>query len=78
MNGLRSLRTHRNLTLESVAEAVGTDTGNLSRVERGQQGMTLELARRLAGFYNVSVDKIVGGPIRTPLFEPTDPPPTRS
>lgn len=33
---LKQARLDRGLTLEHVASAVGIDTGNLSRIERGQ------------------------------------------
>ena len=34
---LKKARIKRGLTLADVAETVGSDTGNLSRIERGQQ-----------------------------------------
>ena len=50
---IRCLRRERKLTLEQVAIVVGTDTGNLSRIERGQQVCGPELAERIARFYRV-------------------------
>lgn len=47
---LRRLRRARKLTLETVAAAVGTDTGNLSRIERGKQ-TSLALAEALVGYF---------------------------
>lgn len=47
---LRALRKARQLTLQDVATAIGTDTGNLSRIEQGAQ-RSLELARKLVDFY---------------------------
>lgn len=36
MTPLKSTRLRRGLTLQDVADAIGSNTGNLSRVERGQ------------------------------------------
>ena len=47
---LQRLREERKKTLKDVADAVGTDTGNLSRVERGKQ-CSVELAARLVDYY---------------------------
>jgi transcriptional regulator with XRE-family HTH domain len=44
---LREARLAKKETLASVAEAVETDVGNLSRIERGEQIPQRELARRL-------------------------------
>lgn len=50
---LRLAREARNLTLKQVADAVGTDGGNLSRVERGTQTPSKELTEALVKFYGV-------------------------
>lgn len=42
----------RQLTLQDVAQAVGTDTGNLSRIERGLQIPSKELAEALVKFFD--------------------------
>ena len=47
---LRRLRLSRHLTLKHVAEAVGLDTGNLSRIEAGKQ-KSPDMAERLVTFY---------------------------
>jgi transcriptional regulator with XRE-family HTH domain len=47
---LRALRKSRGLTLQEVADAIKTDTGNLSRIEQGTQ-KSLDMARRLVDFY---------------------------
>lgn len=48
---LRRLRRARDLTLETVAQGVGTDTGNLSRIERGTQ-KSLDLAAKLVAYFD--------------------------
>lgn len=45
---LRVCRKAKGLTLEQVASAAGTDTGNLSRVERGMQTLTINMLGRIA------------------------------
>jgi SOS-response transcriptional repressor LexA len=42
-SAIRGARKARNLTLEGLALRVGTDTGNLSRLERGKQGASQDL-----------------------------------
>ncbi len=46
------------MTLEAVAMKVGTDSGNLSRVERGAQGYTEELLFKIASALGVAVSDI--------------------
>lgn len=45
----------RQLTLQQVANAVGIDTGNLSRIERGHQVPSKELAEKLVKFFDNDV-----------------------
>lgn len=52
---LRKIRLEERLTISEVANAINCDVGNLSRLERGTQAASLELAERLARFYG---DKI--------------------
>lgn len=58
MDNLRQLRTSKNLSTLDVARAIGSDVGNVSRVERGLQHPTMRTAQKLAGFYGVSVGEI--------------------
>lgn len=48
---LKQARLMRQLTLQQVADAVGIDTGNLSRIERGLQVPSKDLAERLVRHY---------------------------
>lgn len=52
---LREARLAKNETLAAVAEAVDTDVGNLSRIERGEQIPQRDLARRLFDHFEGSV-----------------------
>lgn len=52
---MTQIRKSRGLSLAAVAEKVGTDAGNLSRVEKGEQVPKRELARALFEFYGGAV-----------------------
>ena len=60
MNTLKHIRVSRGLMLKDVAQQVGTDAGNLSRIEQGKQNPSLALARKLASLYGISLDDIFG------------------
>lgn len=49
---LKKARLKRERTLQEVSGAVGTDTGNLSRIERGLQIPSKELAEALVKYYD--------------------------
>lgn len=55
---LKTVRLKRELTLQHVADAVGIDTGNLSRIERGTQVPSKDLAEKLVNFFNNEIDEI--------------------
>jgi transcriptional regulator with XRE-family HTH domain len=52
---LKKARRKEGKTLQSVAQAVGIDTGNLSRIERGKQVPSKELAERLSRHFGGDV-----------------------
>lgn len=52
----RQRRTELKLTLQQVADEVETDAGNLSRFERGEQGMSEELMFSIAKLLNLSIE----------------------
>lgn len=55
MTPLAALRRKRGETLQKVADAVGTDTGNLSRIERGTQVPSKVMAEKLAQYFDNEV-----------------------
>lgn len=55
---LREARERRGLTLREVANAVAMDQGNLSRVERGEQTPSKELAEALSNFFDREIDEM--------------------
>lgn len=54
-SNIRRIRKAARMTLEQVAHEVPTDTGNLSRLERGEQGYSDSGLRRIAKALNTSV-----------------------
>ena len=57
---IRDLREDRDLTQRQVAEYLLCDQSLYSKYERGERELPLRLAVRLAEFYGVSVDYLVG------------------
>lgn len=63
---LREWRRHRGYTLVQVAERIGMNHGNLSKIERGLVTPDLELLEILADEYNCDVPDLI-------MRDPTDP-----
>ena len=57
---IRDLREDRDLTQRQVADYLLCDQSLYSKYERGERPLPLEYAVRLAQFYQVSVDNLVG------------------
>ncbi|MEQ5208683.1 helix-turn-helix transcriptional regulator [Proteus sp. fly-1067] len=55
---LRKVRVELNLTISEVANAINCDVGNLSRLERGIQAASLELAEKLTAFYRGEITEL--------------------
>lgn len=55
---LKEIRVRRGLTLDAVSRSVDTDTGNLSRIENGKQGASVQLAERLSKFYAGEISEL--------------------
>jgi transcriptional regulator with XRE-family HTH domain len=58
MTSLRDLRKQKQLTLAAVATATGINTGNLSRIERGEQFPNQTTASNLAAFFGISIGTV--------------------
>lgn len=54
---LRLIRKKQGKTLLEVAQAIGWDTGNLSRVERGRSTSPV-MAEKLSCYYNGKVSEL--------------------
>lgn len=55
---LKQVRIKRKETLQQVAVAVGTDSGNLSRIERGLQVPSKQVAARLSSYFGGEVSEV--------------------
>ena len=57
---IRDLREDKDLTQKQVALMLLCDQSLYSKYERGERQLPLELADKLADFYGVSVDYLIG------------------
>ena len=57
---LKENRLARGLTLKDVEKATGINNGNLSRWERGEVIPSIDFCVRLANFYELSVNELLG------------------
>lgn len=57
---LKSLRLEHKVTQQSVADALGVTVGNVQKFEYGTAKPKLENVIKLADFFNVSLDYLVG------------------
>lgn len=60
-NRIRNLRLQASMTQQQLADAIGISVSNLSRIERGNQGMPLDLLVIVAHQFNTSLDYLVLG-----------------
>lgn len=58
---IRRLRKERGLTLNQMASLIESDVGNLSRLERGVQGYSDALLKKIAGTLQVPVAALFAG-----------------
>ncbi len=57
---IRSARKARGLTQRELADKVGIDQGFLSRVERGEKGLTTDGLRRVCQALDIPVAEVLG------------------
>jgi transcriptional regulator with XRE-family HTH domain len=72
---LKRLRTHRSVTLTTVAAQTGISKSTLSRLESGQRKPSLELLLPFAEAYQVPLDELVGDPKSATLGSASSPAP---
>ena len=64
---IRDLREDADLKQRQLAELLHCDQSLYSKYEREERPLPLEYAEKLADFYNVSVDYLLGRtPVKTP------------
>jgi transcriptional regulator with XRE-family HTH domain len=70
-NKLKDLRKKLNLTLQEVADKVGTSNVQISRFETGKRKLSLDWLLRLCEALGVTADEIVDLPLkRTDAVQP--------
>ena len=60
LKNIKQLRKSRRLGQEKLADAIGISCSAYRRYESGERDMPLSAAVRLAAFYQVSLDQLVG------------------
>jgi len=60
MNRLRELRNDKGVSVDKLAKSVGNSRANISRYERGLTQPSLETWEKLAKFFNVTPQYLVG------------------
>ena len=60
MNRIRDLREDRDLTQSEIAKVIQTTQQQYSKIETGRADISGEKLKRLAQFYNISADYILG------------------
>lgn len=64
-----SLRKEKGLTLEQLSELTNISRNMLWHLEKGDRTGTLETLKKLADFYNVSLDYITGNSERNNIID---------
>ena len=59
-NRLKALRESNGLTLRKLEEFTGITNSTLSAIENGNRRMNIRVATKLAKYFNVSIDYLVG------------------
>lgn len=75
-DNLKLLREKNNLTKKQVADAIGVTERAYITYEYGQRDVSTETLQRLADFYRVTTDYLLGRPEATPPENPIDQIPT--
>lgn len=60
MNRLRDLREDRDLKQDDIAKVLNVSQTNYSKYELGKINIPLETLKKLARFYDTSIDYILG------------------
>ena len=72
MSRIRDLREDRDLSQAQIAKIIGTTQQQYSKIETGRADISGEKLRKLAEYYNISADYILGLTNEaTPLRKPT-------
>ena len=62
MNKIKELRVLNNVSQSEIAKILNTSQKSVSNYENGKTEPTIEILKKLASFYDVSIDFLVGRP----------------
>lgn len=57
---LKELRCSNNLTMEMLGNEIGSTRGTISNFENGYKKPSLDILIRIADYFNVSIDYLIG------------------
>lgn len=60
MNNIRNLRKRKGLTQQELGDAIGVTKPTISNYESGKRQLTADILQKLAQFFGVSTDEILG------------------
>ena len=60
MINLKELRSDRKLTVRDIEDRTGIKYNTYSRYESGERDMSTDVLKTLAGFYDVTIDYLIG------------------
>lgn len=57
---VQRLRDERSMSQGELADAIGVHQTHISKIERGVKSPSLDVAQKLAQYFGVSVDEVIG------------------
>jgi Predicted transcriptional regulators len=57
---LKELRSSKGLTMEQLGKEIGSTKGTISNLENGNKKPSLDMLIKLANYFNISIDYLVG------------------
>lgn len=57
---LKEIRKEKNLTLQQLGESINMKKNTLSEIENGKAFISFDAAIRVADYFNVSIDYLIG------------------
>lgn len=72
MSKIRELRKERNLTMKKLGESIGVAESTISLYETGKRQPDNEMLKKIADFFNVSTDYLLGRDVPESLFPSED------
>ena len=65
MNNIKTIRKKQNITITELAQKIGMSQANLTKIENNQIELKIDLAKKLATFFNVPLETIINIPSQT-------------